>query len=179
VRWTVVAALVIATFIGVLGPVLVAAWTGSLPIPHNDAWAFTKAAQTFAHARHIQLLNWNSMSLVGLFAPLGPLGASIKAQQCYVAALGLIGLLAGYDVLRRDVGSRRAAVGVLVLVSWPGSGALHVGDDRHPRLRRAHRVAMAARVAYAVRLPDRGEDVPVVARETDECTIPELLLDRT
>jgi hypothetical protein len=38
--------------------------------------------------------------------------------------LGLVGLLAGHDVLRRDVGSRRAAVGVLVLVSWPGFGLL-------------------------------------------------------
>jgi Dolichyl-phosphate-mannose-protein mannosyltransferase len=123
-RWTVVAGLVVAAFIGVLGPVVVAGWTGSLSIPHNDAWAYSKAAQTFARTGHIHLLGWNSMSLVGQFVPLGPLGASIKAQQCYVAALALIGLVAGFDVLRRDVGSRRAALGVLVLVSWPGFGLL-------------------------------------------------------
>lgn len=123
-RWTVVAGLVLAAFIGVLGPVVVAAWTGSLSIPHNDAWAYSKAAQTFARTGHIHLLGWNSMSLVGLFVPLGPLGASIKAQQCYIAVLALIGLAASYDVLRRDVGSRRAALGLLVLVSWPGFGLL-------------------------------------------------------
>jgi hypothetical protein len=116
--------LVVAAVVGVFGPLAVAAWTGSLSIPHNDAWAFSKAAQIFADTGHITLLNWNAMSLVGEFVPLGPLGSSIAAQQCYVAVLALLALLAGYDLLRSVSGPRRAALGVLVLVLWPGFGLL-------------------------------------------------------
>ena len=123
-RRAVVIGLVLAALIGVLGPLAVSAWTGSLSIPHNDTWAFSKAAQTFAHTGHFRLLGWNSMSLVGVFVPLGPLAASIKVQQCYAAVFGLIALVGSFDLLRRDVGARRAALGVLVLVSWPGFGML-------------------------------------------------------
>ncbi|HWE90967.1 MAG TPA: glycosyltransferase family 39 protein [Pseudonocardiaceae bacterium] len=123
-RSSVLVLLVVAAVVGVLGPLAMAAWTGSLSIPHNDSWAFSKAAQTFARTGHLQLLNWNAMFLVGEFVPLGPLGASLSAQHCYVALLALLSLAAGYDLLRSVSGPRRAALGVLALVIWPGFGLL-------------------------------------------------------
>lgn len=114
----------LAALNGVLRPLALAAWSGSLWIPHNDAWAFSRAACIFGLTGHITLFNWNEMSLVGEYVPLGPLARSIALQQVYVAVLALVGLAASFDLLRAYCGERRAALGVLVLTAWPGFGLL-------------------------------------------------------
>lgn len=113
-----------AVLIGVVIPLVWAVATGGISIPHNDGWAFTRAGNIFARTGHVQMFNWNKMGLAGMFIPLGPFGASITVQQCYVAVLALVGLLAGYDVLRPMLGDRRAALGTLVIALWPSYGLL-------------------------------------------------------
>ena len=119
------AALVFAAlFIGVLGPVWLAAYTGSLAIPHNDAWAFSRTTQIFAHTGHLVLFNWNAMALLGMIIPFGPFGGSITVQSCAVAVLALISLLAIFDLFKAHGGPRRAALGLLVIALWPGFGLI-------------------------------------------------------
>ena len=113
-----------ALCVGVLGPLLLSWWTGSLRIPHNDSWAFSRSAEIFARTGHITLFNWNAMSLVGAFVPFGPLARTIFSQQCAIAVLSVLSLAAAFDVLRAVIGPRRAALGLLVLVIWPGFGLL-------------------------------------------------------
>ena len=119
------AALVFAAmFIGVLGPLWLAAYTGSLAIPHNDTWAFSRTAQIFAHTGHLVLFNWNAMALLGMIIPFGPLGGSITVQSCVVAVLALIALAAVFDLFQVYGGPRRAALGLLVVALWPGFGLI-------------------------------------------------------
>ncbi|MBS2962193.1 glycosyltransferase family 39 protein [Actinocrinis puniceicyclus] len=113
-----------AVLLGVVVAIVAAVATGGISIPHNDGWSYSRAAQVFARTGHVRLFNWNKMGLVGMFIPLGPLGASVTVQQCFVAALAIVGLLAGYDVLRPMLGSRRAGLGTLVIALWPSFGLL-------------------------------------------------------
>jgi len=116
--------LALALTAGSLLPALVAALSGNLSIPHNDAWSYSRIARTFAETGHIELLDWNRSALIGQFIPLGPLASSLVVQQLYVAALALVMLLAAYDLLRPLLGRDRAAFAVLVLSIWPGLGLL-------------------------------------------------------
>jgi hypothetical protein len=119
------AALVLAAvFIGVLGPLWLSAYTGSLAIPHNDTWAFSRTAQIFAHTGHIVLFNWNAMALLGMIIPLGPFGGSITVQSCIIAVLALVALAALFDLFQVYGGPRRAALGVLLVAIWPGFGLI-------------------------------------------------------
>jgi hypothetical protein len=110
--------------IGVVVPTLLAAVTGNLSIAHNDAWAYSRIAQTFGDTGRIELLGWNRSALVGQFLPLGPLASSIVVQQLFVALLGLAALFFAYDLVRPTLGSRRAAFATLLLALWPGFGLL-------------------------------------------------------
>ena len=118
------ALLLAAAFVGVLGPVLLSAYTGSLSIPHNDTWAFSRSAQIFANTGHVFLFNWNAMALVGMIVALGPFGGSITVQSCIIAALALVALAAVFDLFRVYGTARRAALGVLAVVLWPGFGLI-------------------------------------------------------
>ena len=113
-----------ALFLGVLGPLWLSAYTGSIAIPHNDTWAFSRTAQIFAHTGHLVLFNWNAMALLGMILPLGPFGGSITVQSCVVAVLALIALVAIFDLFRAHGGPRRAALGLLVIALWPGFGLI-------------------------------------------------------
>jgi hypothetical protein len=113
-----------ALFIGVLGPLWLSAYTGSIRIPHNDTWAFSRTAQIFAHTGHIVLFNWNAMALLGMIIPLGPFGGSITVQSCIVAVLAVIALAAIFDLFQAYGGPRRAALGLLVIALWPGFGLI-------------------------------------------------------
>jgi hypothetical protein len=123
-RGLVLALLAAAAVIGVLLPLALSGWTGSLSIPHNDTWAFSRSSQIFAHTGTFHLFNWNDMALVGAFVPLGPLGSSIAVQQVYVAVLALVGLGAFFDLARGVVGARRAAIGTVLVSLWPGYGLM-------------------------------------------------------
>jgi len=118
------AALILAIALGVLLPVVVAAVTGNLSIPHNDAWSYSRIAQTYGRTGHIRLLNWNRSGLIGQFVVLGPLASSIVVQQLFVAVLALVGLFAVYDLTRSALGTRGAGYVALAVALWPGFGLL-------------------------------------------------------
>jgi hypothetical protein len=116
-----------ALLLGVFIPLAYAALSGNLGIPHNDTWAFGRAAQDFVHTGHVRMYNWNMMGLAGLVVLAWPVGASLTAQSVFVAGIAVVGLLACYDVLLGAFGPdgrRRAALGTLVVALWPGFALL-------------------------------------------------------
>jgi len=105
-------------------PLLLAVLTGSLAIPHNDSWAHSLIAQHYARSGSVELVGWPSMALVGQIIVLGPLGASLIAQQLFVAVLASVGLLATYGVLMPRVGRNGALLGTAVVGLTPEFGLL-------------------------------------------------------
>jgi hypothetical protein len=118
-RW-----LLAAIAVGVVVPVILAAATGSLSIPHNDGWSYSKIAQVFARTGHIRLLGWNRSPLMGQFVILGPLAAHVSVQQLSVAAFAAVALVSVYDLLRPSIGLRNAGITTFVLALWPGFGLM-------------------------------------------------------
>jgi hypothetical protein len=110
--------------IAVVLPLAMAIGTGSISIPHNDAWSYSRIGQQFGRSGEIHLLQWNRSSLVGQIAVLGPLARYIAAQQVFVALLSVLALLACHDLLRPVIGQLRAAFATLVLAAWPELGLL-------------------------------------------------------
>ncbi|MEY9905344.1 hypothetical protein ABIA35_001560 [Catenulispora sp. MAP12-49] len=112
-----------ALLLGVFIPLVYAALSGNLGIPHNDTWAFGRSAEDFVHTGHVRMYNWNMMGLAGLVVVAWPVGASLAAQSVFIAVLAVAGLLACYDVLAGALGPagrRRAAFGTLLVALWPG-----------------------------------------------------------
>ena len=118
-RW-----LLAALAAGVALPLIVAVVTGGLSIPHNDGWAYSRIAAHFARTGDVDLVGWNRSALIGQFALLGPLAASVAVQQTFVVVLALVGLVCVYDLLIRSLGPRNAGIATLMLALWPGFGLL-------------------------------------------------------
>ncbi|MDY6054804.1 glycosyltransferase family 39 protein [Micrococcus sp.] len=94
----VVAALVLA-FLAL--PAFLAARAGALWIPHNDSWAHTRIATTLAEDGVLELIGFNRAAMVGMMAPLGPLGSSIVVQHLFVMLCGAAVLGFSYATARR------------------------------------------------------------------------------
>jgi Dolichyl-phosphate-mannose-protein mannosyltransferase len=101
---------------------LVVIWHfGALGIPRNDDWAFTRILFSWTRTGHLQLLDWNTQTLVGQLAIAVPVvkvfGARIGALQAWVAVLGGAGCCCLYAVLRRLLPrvSALAALGCLLV----------------------------------------------------------------
>jgi hypothetical protein len=105
-------------------PLVLAVSTGSIAIPHNDAWSHSRVAQNFATTGRIELLGWNRTALAGQVVILGPLGRSIVAQQLFVAGLSLVALTATYLYLRARVSDGRALLGTAIVGAVPEFGLL-------------------------------------------------------
>lgn len=118
------ALLVLVGMVGVGLPLLLAGTTGSLAIPHNDAWSHSKIAQHFAATGELQLVGWNRASLVGQIVVLGPLGSSITIQQVFTALTAVLGLTASYLFLLPRLGHSRAAFGIACIAAVPEFGLL-------------------------------------------------------
>jgi hypothetical protein len=104
-----------------IGPAwLAAALSGNLVIPHNDAWAYSREAVTFARTGVIHLLNWGNMTLVGQLVMLGPLGRFLFAQQTAVAVLAVLFLYCSYELISPSVTTRAGLLAIAVLAVWPG-----------------------------------------------------------
>jgi hypothetical protein len=116
--------LTFALLIVVILPVVLSATTGSLSIPHNDAWSYSRIAEEFGRSGELHLLRWNRAALIGQIVVLGPLASSITAQQIFVALLAAVAVLACYDLLAPAIGQFRAACAALVLAVWPELGLL-------------------------------------------------------
>lgn len=114
----------VAVLFGLIGPLALAVTTGSLSIPHNDGWSYSRIAETFGRTGRIELLGWNRSALFGQFMVLGPLARWMVVQQIFVCVLGLAALAATYDLVAMSIGRKRAAAAVLVIAVWPGFGLL-------------------------------------------------------
>ena len=115
-------AAVVVAAIGV--PLLLSTVTGSLGIPHNDAWSHARIAQTFATSGRIELVGWNRTSLLGQVVVLGPLGASVTAQNLFSALCGLVGLIAVWLLVRRRTSPGFALLVVATIAATPEFGLL-------------------------------------------------------
>jgi hypothetical protein len=100
---------------------------GALGIPRNDDWAFTRILFSWTRTGHLQLLDWNTQTLVGQLAISVPVvkvfGSRIGALQAWVAVLGGAGCCCLYAVLRRLLPrvSALAALGCLLVGPIYGS----------------------------------------------------------
>lgn len=122
-EWSVIGVLLIA-LVAVGLPLTLAITSGSISIPHNDSWAYSRIAVDFARTGSIHLINWNRASLVGQFVPLGPLGRLLVLQQCYVAVLALVTLGCVYQFFLARAEARTALVLTAVMMFFPGFGLL-------------------------------------------------------
>jgi len=105
-------------------PTVLAAVTGNLAIPHNDAWAYSLITERFAKTGAIRLVGWNHPFSVGQVVALGPLGSSIVTQQLFVAVVAMAALGATFVLLSTAMSPARALFGVAVVGAFPGLGLL-------------------------------------------------------
>lgn len=98
--------------------------TGSLFIPHNDAWSHARVAQHFAETGHPVLWGWNRSSLVGMVVVLGPYGDSFATQNILVAACGAVALTMTYLLVRSRAGDAAALLAAISLGVVPEFGLL-------------------------------------------------------
>jgi len=109
---------------GVGIPVLLAALSGNLAIPHNDGFAYSLIARKFAETGSIHLVGWTEPFSVSQEVTLGPLGSSLVLQQLFVAVLAAMALIATYWVLRSGLSEGYALLGTAVVAAFPGFGLL-------------------------------------------------------
>lgn len=114
----------VAVFSIVLISVGLSIHTGSIGIPHNDAWSHSKIAKHFAETGEWRLLQWNRTFLIGQIYPLGSLGKNIEFQHLFTALLAALGMLAAYFNLRRRVGGIAAFIGIVAISITPEFGLL-------------------------------------------------------
>lgn len=107
-----------AAAIGV--PVLLAILNGGLTFPHNDAWSYSRIAQTFGQHWEFSLVGWNRGALFGQIVPLGPLAQSIVAQHIFVLILGLGSIPLVYDLVSRHSNRAMGLLAAATIVVFPG-----------------------------------------------------------
>jgi hypothetical protein len=124
-RPAIVAAAVIAAV--VLAAVVVSGLTGSLGIPHNDAWSYGKTAMGFAGTGQMHLPGWGQMFLLGQIVTTVPFlllfGSHESTLQIYGAAAATLALACTYLLARRCTtqprrSSRRLLPPVFSLGCW-------------------------------------------------------------
>ena len=107
----------IIAILSVALPLVIIGHFGALGLPRNDDWAFSRILFTWTRTGHLQLLDWNTQTLVGQLAIAVPVvkvfGNRIGALQTGVAIFGGVGCCWLYAVLRR-VASRSTALLALV-----------------------------------------------------------------
>lgn len=117
--WLVVAVLVV---VGSLLPLLVAAHFDALVVPRGDGWSYALSAFHFADTGHLRS-DWALMNLVGQVVLAAPVilifGHSVTALQVSVAVLGVIGLLAVFDLAASVLPRRHALFVALVVALGP------------------------------------------------------------
>jgi hypothetical protein len=113
-----VAVLVLAVVGAALG---LAAATGSLGIPHNDDWSFSRTALTFAQTGQIRLYGWGQMFLIGQVVTTAPLllitGPQQWALQSYGGLAAVLVLVCTYLLAGRGW---RAVALVATVTAFPG-----------------------------------------------------------
>ena len=101
---------------------------GALGIPRNDDWAFARILFTWTRTGHLQLLDWNTQTLVGQLTIAVPIvkifGTRIGVLQASVAVLGGMGSGCLYALLRRLLPRGTALLALACLLVGPIYGSL-------------------------------------------------------
>jgi hypothetical protein len=112
---------IVAVAVGV--PVLVGQLDGSFSIPRNDDWVYSRIAERWYSAGHLDMLGWTPTTLVGHLLwglPfLAVIGRSITALHWAGAAAGALALVGVFAALRRLGTSTAALLGAAVIAACP------------------------------------------------------------
>jgi Dolichyl-phosphate-mannose-protein mannosyltransferase len=110
--------------IGVALPLLLGTLSGSIVIPHNDDPSMRRVALEFLHTGRLELNGWTSMTLVGQIAFVQPfLWVSDGGPWAFATAtmsLAVVGIVAGFLLVRRVLSVPRATMAVLGVLLFPG-----------------------------------------------------------
>jgi 4-amino-4-deoxy-L-arabinose transferase-like glycosyltransferase len=123
--WTLVG-LVVLSGIGI--PLGSAYATGTIGIPQNDDWAYSRIVLNLHQTGHLDLVGWNEMSLVGHLLwglPFLELfDANLRALHLGQALAGAIGILCTFLVARHFLPDRRAAAVSALVAAFPSYALL-------------------------------------------------------
>jgi hypothetical protein len=104
--------------------------TGSLRLPHNDDWAYSRIALEFARTGHLHLVGWNQMTLVGHVLLSWPflkvLGASQEHLNVAGAFISTSAIVGSYLLARRLAPRGAALLVAATIAAMPGFSALSV-----------------------------------------------------
>lgn len=117
-------ALLCVIAIAVVAPLVVAAATGNLSIPHNDGWAYSRVALVFARTGHYEQFGWGSPFSVTQEITLAPLYTSLVGQQLSVVVSALVSVVATWVLLREMTSPAMATFATAVVFAFPGFGLL-------------------------------------------------------
>ena len=118
--WIVLGLLVLAVGL----PAIVGIASGAISAPHNDDFAYRRAAlMLFQHGR-LEFTGWAVMTLVGQLAATMPLlwltSGSASAFATTTALFGVVAIVASYSVARRILSPGLAGLALLLAVLVPG-----------------------------------------------------------
>ena len=123
-------ALLLIVLVGGVVPVLIARHFGALGVPKDDDWSYTLSAFHFADSGKLNGNNWGAMSLVGQLVLAVPVvrlfGHSIVALQMEVVVMGVVGLLAVFDLAKRVISPNKALFVALIVAVGPMWASLSV-----------------------------------------------------
>jgi 4-amino-4-deoxy-L-arabinose transferase-like glycosyltransferase len=121
---------ILIVLVGGVVPVIIAKHFGALGIPKNDDWSYTLSAFRFADSGKLTGNNWGTMSLIGQLVLALPVirlfGHSIVALDLEIGALGVVGLLAVFDLAKRVISPRKALFVALMVALGPMWASLSV-----------------------------------------------------
>lgn len=105
-------------------PAIVGVLSGSGAIPHNDDFAYRRAATTFYETGRVGLTGWGVMTFVGQLVATMPLlwltQGNTWAFGATTALFAIVGIVASFDLARRVLSPGFAASAVLLSVLVPG-----------------------------------------------------------
>jgi hypothetical protein len=123
--WGLPLALAVLVVGGALGMAYVG---GSIDRPYGDDWSFSRIAFHLYETGGLQFNGWEAMSLVGQLLWAYPFmaifGPSVAVLQWATAVAGVIGVVAGFAVLRRFLPPGVALFGAAVVAIVPAYGIL-------------------------------------------------------
>jgi len=117
-------------FVGGVVPVVVARHFGALGVPTNDDWSYALSAFHFGDSGNLNGNNWAAMSLVGQLVLALPVvrlfGHSIVALHVEVVIIGVVGLLAVFDLAKHVISPNKALFVALMVAVGPMWASLSV-----------------------------------------------------
>ncbi|MDT4971403.1 MAG: hypothetical protein QOG22_1546 [Pseudonocardiales bacterium] len=116
--------LTVMVVVAIGAPLCLAVGTGSISIPHNDAWSYSAISQNFARTGDIHLLGWNRGALIGQLVLVGPLGRWLALQQLTVACLGVAAVVITYRLVASHAGRSAGVLAAGLVMFFPGYALL-------------------------------------------------------